>query len=88
MKINLNYAFQNIGDELVIKLDDDDKSIFLNETGTLLFNLVKENYGIKKEEVINMLKEEYEILDKDVEEILDFIDYLIEEKIIINEYAM
>ncbi len=88
MKINLNYAFQNIGDELVIKLDDDDKSIFLNETGTLLFNLVKENYGIKKEEVINMLKEEYEILDKDVEDILDFIDYLIEEKIIINEYAM
>ena len=64
--------YNQIGKEIIIKTQQEDATIFLNETASVIFKVVADRKNIKDEIIkkYELESEEYEMISSDIKDIL------------------
>ncbi len=64
--------YNQIGKEIIIKTQQEDVTIFLNETASVIFKVVADRKNIKDEIIkkYELESEEYEMISSDIKDIL------------------
>lgn len=85
MKISKNIMFQNIDNEMIIKITGIDETIFINETGTEIINILKANNNADINQIYTALGSKYILTSESKQEISDFIECMIQKRVIVND---